>query len=201
MENNDNQEQKTINITGTHNKYQMNKLIKERKTEPKKREVSKKWSFPEEYYNYEKQMKLINAISIKNLENKLGNNLEENLENKLEDEITQTVIQEINKKIYGYKHQDILKKKLDANAFIDFNCVIQKMIECELKCRYCKCVMSVLYDITREMKQWSVDRIDNDKGHNKDNFHLACLDCNLKRRRRTDEKFLFTKQLNIVKNE
>lgn len=197
MENNDNLEQKTINITGTHNKYQMNKLIKERKTEPKKREVSKKWSFPEEYYNYEKQMKLINAISIKNLENKLENKLENNLE----DEITQTVIQEINKKIYGYKHQDILKKKLDASAFIDFNCVIQKMIECELKCRYCKCVMSVLYDITREMKQWSVDRIDNDKGHNKDNFHLACLDCNLKRRRRTDEKFLFTKQLNIVKNE
>ena len=193
MENNDNLEQKTINITGTHNKYQMNKLIKERKTEPKKREVSKKWSFPEEYYNYEKQMKLINSISIKNLE--------KNLENNLEEEIAQTVIQEINKKIYGYKHQDILKKKLDANAFIDFNCVIQKMIECELKCRYCKCVMSVLYDITREMKQWSVDRIDNDKGHNKDNFHLACLDCNLKRRRRTDEKFLFTKQLNIVKNE
>ena len=193
MENNDNQEQKTINITGTHNKYQMKKLIKERNTEPKKREVSKKWSFPEEYYNYEKQMKLINVISLENLE--------KNLENKLEDEIIQTVIQEINKKIYGYKHQDILKKKLDANAFIDFNCVIQKMIECELKCRYCKCEMSVLYDITREMKQWSVDRIDNDKGHNKDNFHLACLDCNLKRRRRSDEKFLFTKQLNIVKNE
>ena len=67
---NDDKEQKTINITGTNNKYQMNKLIRERKTEPKKREVSKKWSFPEEYYNYEKQMKLINAISIKNLENK-----------------------------------------------------------------------------------------------------------------------------------
>ena len=201
MENNDNLEQKTINITGTHNKYQMKKLIKERKTEPKKREVSKKWSFPEEYYNYEKQMKLINSISIKNLEKNLENNLEKNLEKNLEEEIAQTVIQEINKKIYGYKHQDILKKKLDVNAFIDFNCVIQKMIECELKCRYCKCEMSVLYDITREMKQWSVDRIDNDKGHNKDNFHLACLDCNLKRRRRTDEKFLFTNQLNIVKNE
>jgi hypothetical protein len=90
---------------------------------------------------------------------------------------------------------------LDVDAFIDFNCVIDKMIECELKCRYCKGIMSILYDITREMKQWSVDRIDNDKGHNKDNFHLACLDCNLKRRRRTDEKFLFTKQLSIVKKD
>ena len=185
----DNKEQKTINITGTNNKYQMNKLIRERKTEAKKREVSKKWTFSEEYYNYDKQMKIINDISIKNLENKL------------DDDIAQTVIQEINKKISGYKHQDILKKKLDIDAFIDFNCVIHKMIECELKCRYCKCEMAVLYDITREMKQWSVDRIDNDKGHNKDNFHLACLVCNLKRRRRTDEKFLFTKQLNFIKNE
>ncbi len=75
------------------------------------------------------------------------------------------------------------------------------MIECELKCRYCKKEMSVLYDISREMTQWSVDRIDNDQGHNINNFHLACLDCNLKRRRRTDEKFLFTKQLNIIKQD
>jgi hypothetical protein len=192
MENNnilDSEEHKTISIIGTNNKYQMNKLIRERKTEPKKREVSKKWSFSEEYFNYDKQMKIINDISVMNLEKKS------------DDEITQTVIQEINKKISGYKQQDIIKKKLDMESLVDFNSIINKMIECELKCRYCKCEMAVLYDITREMKQWSVDRIDNDKGHNKDNFHLACLDCNLKRRRRTDEKFLFTKQLSIVKKE
>ncbi len=189
METQDNQEQKTINITGQNNKYQMKKLIKERKTEPKKREVTKKWNFDEDNFNYDKQMKLINDIS------------KMNLENNIDDEITKIAVQEINKKICSYKHQDIIKKKLDINSFIDFNCVIDKMIECELKCRYCKCEMSVLYDITREMKQWSVDRIDNEKGHNKDNFHLACLDCNLKRRRRTDEKFLFTKQLSIVKKD
>lgn len=182
-------EQKTINITGQNNKYQMNKLIKERNNTPKKRTVTKKWNFDEEYFNCDKQMKLIIDISKMNLENNLNDN------------ITKIVIQEINKKICSYKHQDIIKKKLDLESFIDFNCVIDKMIECELKCRYCKGIMSVLYDITREMKQWSVDRIDNDKGHNKDNFHLACLDCNLKRRRRTDEKFLFTKQLSIVKKD
>lgn len=182
-------EQKTINITGQNNKYQMKKLTKERSKDPKKREVSKKWSFDEDNFNYDKQMKLINDIS------------KINLENNIDDEIAKIAIQEINKKICSYKHQDIIKKKLDIESFIDFNCVINKMIECDLKCRYCKCEMSVLYDITREMKQWSVDRIDNDKGHNKDNFHLACLDCNLKRRRRTDEKFLFTKQLSIVKKD
>ena len=184
IENNtDKQEQKTINIVGTNNKYMMKKLIREKKTEPKKREVSKSWTFSEDYFNYNEQIKIINDISCNNLENN----------------VTKIVIQEINKKISSYKQQDINKKMLDNEQFIDFNCVIYKMIECELKCRYCKCEMSILYDITREMKQWSVDRVDNDKGHNKDNFHLACLDCNLKRRRKTDEKFLFTKQLNIIK--
>jgi hypothetical protein len=162
----------------------MKKVIREKKTEPKKREVSKEWTFSDEYFNYDKQLKMINDISVNILNN---------------DNVTKIVIQQINKKISSYKQQDILKKILDTEKFIDFNCVINKMIECELKCRYCICEMSVLYDITREMKQWSVDRIDNDKGHNKDNFHLACLECNLKRRRKTDEKFLFTKQLKLIK--
>ena len=61
--------------------------------------------------------------------------------------------------------------------------------------------MNVLYDISREMTQWSVDRLNNDLGHNIDNFHLACLDCNLKRRRRSDDKFLFTKQMKLVKSD
>jgi hypothetical protein len=185
IDNTDSQEHKTINIIGTNNRYMMKKLIRERKTEPKKREVSKEWTFSDEYFNFDKQMKLIYDISA----------------NILDDNVTKIVIQQINKKISSYKQQDITKKILDTENFIDFDCVINKMIECELKCRYCKCEMSVLYDITREMKQWSVDRIDNDKGHNWDNFHLACLECNLKRRRRTDEKFLFTKQLNIVKQD
>jgi hypothetical protein len=184
QDNIDIQEHKTINIVGTNNRYMMKKVIREKKAEPKKREVSKEWTFSDEYFNYDKQLKMINDISVNILNN---------------DNVTKIVIQQINKKISSYKQQDILKKILDTEKFIDFNCVINKMIECELKCRYCICEMSVLYDITREMKQWSVDRIDNDKGHNKDNFHLACLECNLKRRRKTDEKFLFTKQLKLIK--
>ena len=61
--------------------------------------------------------------------------------------------------------------------------------------------MYLLYEIVRESKQWSVDRLDNDQGHNQHNYVLACLECNLKRRRRTAEKYLFTKQLTIVKTE
>ena len=152
----------------------------------KKRVVSETWSFNNEYYEFEPQLKIIKNIE----ENKLEHD---------ENSISKIIIQQINKKISSYKQQDILKKKYNAGAFLTFKSVIDKMVECELKCRYCSNGMFVLYDISRETKQWSVDRIDNELGHNISNFHLACLDCNLKRRRRTDEKFLFTKQLNLVK--
>jgi hypothetical protein len=181
------EEQKTINITGVNNKYQMKKLTTNNNNEIKKRVVTKKWHFEEEYFLHDKQLEIVNKI--------YQNDYTESCD------ISKIVVQEINKKINGYKHQDILKKHLDMDIFINFNCIIDKMIDVELKCYYCNCEMSVLYDLSREMKQWSIDRIDNDKGHNIGNFHLACLDCNLKRRRRTDEKFLFTKQLNIIKQD
>lgn len=191
---------KAIIITGINNRYQMKKLLhKQVKKEPKKRVVSENWSFPEEYFEYIHQMKIVCDIlnDIEKRKNILEN---KNVEGENE-EVVKIVIQQINKKITGYKQQDTIKKKLNNDKFIDFESVIKKMVDCELKCRYCNETMNILYDISREMKQWSVDRIDNDFGHNVDNFHLACLDCNLKRRRRTDEKFLFTKQLNIIKQD
>ena len=176
-----NDSKKVINISLTN--INVDTLKKDK--EPKKRVDSFKWSFPEEFYEYESQMNLVIDISNNDFSPK--------------DEVGKIMIQQINKKISGYKQQDIFKKRLNTEQFLNLKSVILKMIECQLKCRYCMKEMFVLYDISRETKQWSVDRIDNDLGHNIDNFHLACLDCNLKRRRRTDEKYLFTKQLSITK--
>lgn len=182
------EESKKIEISGTANRYALKKLINNNKNEKeiKKRVVTKKWNFENECYEYAYQINLLKNI--------LHNN-------EIQNEVTKTMIQEINRKIYNYKQQDMLKKILNEEKFITFENVIAKLVESQLKCRYCDCEMLVLYDISREMKQWSVDRINNDNGHNNDNYHLACLDCNLKRRRRTDEKFLFTKKLNLVKQD
>jgi hypothetical protein len=185
------EESKKINITGVNNKYLIKKLTTENNFEKKikKRLQSKKWSFSNDYFEYINQIRIV-----KNILNNCLTTIDDNI-------VLKIAIQEINKKIYSYKQQDKLKNIFDEINFISFESVINKMNECELKCRYCKNEMNVLYDISREMKQWSVDRIDNDVGHNINNFHLACLECNLKRRRRSDEKFLFTKQLNIIKQE
>jgi hypothetical protein len=179
---------KTISISGIHNKRQ----IKNLNSEPgamkiaKKRVQSEKWSFSNESFEYLNQLQMVKNI--------FNNGFCHN-----EDDVSKIALQEINKKISGYKQQDRIKKRYDEPQFLTLESVILKMVECELKCRYCRGEMDVIYDISRESRQWSVDRINNDLGHNLTNFHLACLECNLKRRRRTDEKFLFTKQLNIIK--
>ena len=172
--------------------FNVHKINEKRQTiEPRKKDKNKKrveaenWTFNSDDYAHENQMK-----NIKNL-------LENNYISK--DEMSKIVLQQINRKIYGYKQQDIIKKLLNTEKFINLESIINKMIECELKCYYCNCEMNILYDIVREMKQWTVDRINNDLGHNIDNYYLACLECNLKRRRRSDDKFLFTKQMKLVK--
>jgi len=106
---------------------------------------------------------------------------------------------EIKRKISGYKSQDQKKNKYSEDDFIDIDFVKETLIENELKCYYCiKCVY-VLYKSVREPKQWSVERMNNKYGHNKNNITIACLECNMKRRTIYHERFRFTKQLIIQK--
>lgn len=98
-------------------------------------------------------------------------------------------------KINGYKQQDKKKKKYDPSTFIQIDDIITQMKQCDMKCWYCQQQMSIFYDNVRDSTQWSVDRIDNRFGHNRDNFYLACLHCNLTRRCRNDKQFLYGKQL------
>jgi hypothetical protein len=181
---------KIINIVGTSNRYMIKKLTQNKALE-RKRIKRAKWNLSQDELQFANQLKVINEMFFDNLcDNKIYNN-----------EMSKIITQQINQKIAGYKNQDLIKNIFDADNFIIFADIVTRMNKCELKCYYCKQEMVVLYDVSREMKQWSVDRIDNNKGHNKDNYHLACLECNLKRRNQSDDKFLFTKQLNIIQKD
>jgi hypothetical protein len=59
--------------------------------------------------------------------------------------------------------------------------------------------VQILYEYVRESNQWTLERLDNDFGHNKGNVEIACLNCNLRRRTMYHERYLFTKELSIVK--
>ena len=76
---------------------------------------------------------------------------------------------------------------------------LEKLVISKLKCYYCKKDCLITYENVRENTQWTLDRINNDKGHNKDNVVISCLKCNLKRGTLNDEKFKFTKQMYLIK--
>ena len=183
------EEEKRVLISGTNNRYQIKKLIKN-DVEVKKRKISEKWDLTDDHFGDEKH-----KVLIKELFNSLT-------DKNVDISHTSVIIKnELNKKISSYKQQDIIRKLLNEEKFIDTATVITRLYECNLECYYCKEKMSILYKLVREMKQWTVDRINNDLGHNRDNIVMACLDCNLKRRRKGADAFLFTKQLNIIKSE
>jgi hypothetical protein len=114
---------------------------------------------------------------------------------------TSLFISHIKSKICSYRQQDILKKKLDINNFVTFEEVIRLLIDSTLKCHYCSEEVFILYEKVRESKQWSLDRINNDIGHNTGNLVIACLECNLKRRRTNKDAFMFTKNMVIIKSQ
>ena len=116
-------------------------------------------------------------------------------------DVYKKILKQIQRKINGYKNQDKKKKIFSPDKFVDIDFILNLLKENEFKCYYCKNNVKVLYKLVRESSQWSIERINNEFGHNKDNVTIGCLDCNLKRKTMYHERFKFTKQLNIVKND
>jgi hypothetical protein len=190
-------EDKKIFINGTNNKYQINKLKKEPITIKKKKDVER-WGIPIQFFEEEKQIDILEDLILL-LERK--SNIINNFKLELTEEHYKIILSLINKKLSSYKQQDIIKKRLDNQNFIQIEEVIDIFKKNQLSCYYCNEKVCLLYEIVRENKQWTLDRINNDIGHNSGNCVLACLSCNLKRRRIGADAFLFTKQLNIVKQD
>ena len=109
------------------------------------------------------------------------------------------VKKELERKIKSYRAQDIKKNKLNEEKLIKMDECIDKLVLSKMKCYYCTEDMLLVYENVREPKQWTLDRIDNSKGHITENVVISCLDCNLKRRTMSDKKFKFSKQMKIIK--
>jgi len=145
---------------------------------------SDKWNFTEIELENENQILYIDELC--------SNNIKHN-------NICNTIVKEINKKINGYKGQDQKKNLYEPEKIVDIDYVINLLQGSRNKCFYCKKIVKILYENVREPFQWSLDRIDNRFGHNKENLVIACLDCNVSRKTMYHERYAFTKQLSIVK--
>jgi hypothetical protein len=163
-----------VHITGKHNRYMVKKITKTQPTDKMKKTTEDK-NLDKAWFSHDFQVE----------------KLRENNE---------ILISEIKTKLSSYKQQDVIKHRYEQGLFVTSEYVVNMLLEADISCFYCKDEMLVLYEKSREMTQWSVDRINNDIGHNVDNIVVSCLRCNLQKKTRDSDKFLNTKQL-VIKRE
>lgn len=101
----------------------------------------------------------------------------------------------------GYKSQDVAKGWFDESQFVRIEDIVALLSTSRLSCFYCGCWTTLFYEYVRDSKQWSLERLSNDQGHNRDNVVLACLECNMRRRTMYYERYVATKQLRVIKME
>lgn len=169
---------KKIEIHGTQNKYLFKKLIKTSDDEENQDKVERKKLLPELYYEKTEQ------------ETILYNE---------DDEVRNLLNKNIKTKMSSYKQQDSSKNRYVEESFITLEYVMNLLKKEYCKCVYCKDVMLLFYTKPHDKSQWTLDRIDNDIGHNVDNVVVSCLSCNIQKRKRDHDKFSFTKSLKIEK--
>lgn len=161
----------------------------EKKTKVQKKRVitnHKKWGFSEEELQCSQQLEYIMQI-----DNETKNNTKQH----------RFIYNSFRQKMSSYRHQDLIKDRYSKEEFVNIDYIIELLQKCENICYYCREPVKVLYENVRESKQWTLERIDNSIGHNIGNLMIACLGCNLGRRTMHQERYVFTKQLSIVKKE
>ena len=137
--------------------------------------------------------------AVEEFDNITDQNIDAILQND-ESTLQKIILQQLKYKIGGYMNQDKLKKKLCLEKFVTLQVVIELLKTSDRKCYYCKEETELLYENVREPKQWTLERLDNDFGHNSDNVVISCLSCNLRRRTMASERYIQTKAMaKIVK--
>ena len=111
------------------------------------------------------------------------------------------ILREIDLKRKAYIYQDKQHTIYDARFSITTDQIVELLVSSELLCYYCREICQITYKESMCRKQWTLDRIDNDYGHNAANVVIACLDCNLKRGTMDSERFRQGKQFTFRKIE
>lgn len=171
---------KKIEINGINNKYMMKKFVLKEEKEIKKNDKV----FFNDCYDYSTQKSVL-------FKSYLNNNLEECI----------ILNKELQKKLNGYISQDKKKNRYDETTFISLQELLEKLVESQLKCFYCKKEIYLLYQNSREPSQWTLERLDNNIQHKLNNIEICCLKCNLQRRNQNSDAFKISKQMKIIKKE
>jgi len=175
---------KVINIIGTNNRYSIKKVMVDYDNDITTTYKKQKQTTNEKYYDIQFVKTLV-----------------ENYNHEDPTTIDIILFRELSKKLAGYKQQDIKRKLYDINQFITMKEFIEKIKQSNMTCYFCNSQVYIFYTVFREMSQLTLDRNDNKKGHTNENTNICCLKCNIQKRNKHNEAFLFSKNLKLEKLE
>lgn len=138
--------------------------------------------YPENYFTWDYQKTIISNLYFNN-EFKHKKSIELKITNKLS----------------SYLNQD-KKQKRPIHNNISFDETIEKLLNSNLKCYYCKLNVLLIYKMIKDKSQWTLERINNSQSHTNENVVVSCLGCNIKRGKKNSDDFLYAKQLQIIKS-
>lgn len=107
--------------------------------------------------------------------------------------VTRRVLMEMRAKRRGYQEQD-KKRGWNPGDVLSEREIAERMLIQKMKCWHCRAGVHVLYRDRYDPLQWSVDRLDNNKGHTRDNVVISCMRCNLRRGSRSILTLSVTKE-------
>jgi hypothetical protein len=167
---------------------------------------SEDWArISQKYSTKDAQLELLRLLSFKTLglrATDCASSMRNGVKDELSGETTpdkQWLLSHLRTKQSGYRSQDVAKGWYDESRFVRIEDIVAILSSSGLTCFYCGCWTLLFYEYARDPKQWSLERISNSEGHNRENIVLACLECNMRRRTMYYERYVATKQLKVVK--
>ena len=173
------------NVDKLSDKLSDNKLSSNNDKVKPQRSRSMKWTIDDAFFAHDKQLEVLRRLIADDTDLEERNFFKKEIKNKLD----------------GYARQDKDNgiPDPDLSAIISLDATVELLLISKLRCVYCRECCQLIYKDVMAPRQWTLDRVDNDQGHNAGNVVLACLACNLQRRTMDSERFKFGKQLRVVK--
>ena len=193
---------KKIEIQGKRNQDKMKQLddpnaVIERKNQSKQRKV-----IPDEFYTTDQSLTL-DMLKAYVADQSIGISYTDVNKAILSNhhQVLSMILREIEGKRKAYIYQDKHHNIYDPRFTVGTYYVVELLVQSEFVCHYCREICQVTYKEAMCRRQWTLDRIDNNYGHNVTNVVIACLDCNLKRGTMDAERFRMGKQFTFRKVE
>jgi hypothetical protein len=93
-------------------------------------------------------------------------------------------------KISSHRSYDKGRNIYDEITFVDFEDIFMKICRQRGKCNYCKTKLKLINYKPYQGNQFSIDRLNSNASHSRNNTVVSCLNCNVRKGKLTPQEYI-----------